>query len=109
MNKIFSFLLLFGFLFLTVNISEAAINSYDKYGKKVGSYRETSSGFNSYDKNGSKTGSYRKTSGGYNKYDKNLNFLVKKEFKGSLLKCLNLTLENAANYNDISAIIDNTS
>ncbi len=43
------------------------------------------------------------------KYDKNLNFLVKKEFKGSLLKCLNLALENAANYNDVSAIIDNTS
>lgn len=43
------------------------------------------------------------------KYDKNLNFIVKKEFKGSLLKCLNLALENAANYNDVSAIIDNTS
>ena len=43
------------------------------------------------------------------KYDKNLNFLVKKEFKGSLLKCLDLALENAANYNDVSAIIDNTS
>ncbi len=43
------------------------------------------------------------------KYDKNLNFIVKKEFKGSLLKCLDLTLENATNYNDISAIIDNTS
>jgi len=39
---------------------------------------------------------------------KNLNFLVKKEFKGSLLKCLDLALENAANYNDVSAIIDNT-
>ena len=43
------------------------------------------------------------------KYDKNLNFLVKKEFKGSLLKCLDLALENSANYNDVSAIIDNTS
>lgn len=45
----------------------------------------------------------------FDKYDKNLNFLVKKEFKCSLLKCLDLALENAANYNDVSAIIDNTS
>lgn len=43
------------------------------------------------------------------KYDKNLNFLVNKEFKCSLLKCLDLALENAANYNDVAAIIDNTS
>lgn len=39
------------------------------------------------------------------KYDKNLNFTTKKEYKGSLLKVLNNVLENAANYNDISAII----
>ena len=39
------------------------------------------------------------------KYDKNLNFVTKKEFKGSLLKCLENALENAANYNDVSAII----
>lgn len=39
------------------------------------------------------------------KYDKNLNFTTKKEYKGSLLKVLNNVLENAANYNDTSAII----
>ena len=39
------------------------------------------------------------------KYDKNFNFTTKKEYKGSLLKVLNNVLENAANYNDISAII----
>lgn len=39
------------------------------------------------------------------KYDNSLNFIVKKEFKGSLLKCLECTLDNAANFNDISAVI----
>ena len=39
------------------------------------------------------------------KYDKNLNFVTKKEFKGSLLKSLENTLDSAANYNDVSAII----
>lgn len=43
------------------------------------------------------------------KYDSQLNFKVKKEYKGSLLKVMNNVLENAANYNDISAIIDGTS
>ena len=59
MKKLFSILLLFCFLFLTANISEAAVNSYDQYGRKTGSYRETSSGFNSYDKYGRKVQSYR--------------------------------------------------
>ena len=65
MKKLFSILLLFCFIFLTANVSEAVVNSYDRYGSKTGSYRETSSGYNSYDKFGSKTGSYRKTSSGY--------------------------------------------
>lgn len=43
------------------------------------------------------------------KYDSQLNFKVKKEYKGPLLKVMNNVLENAANYNDISAIIDGTS
>lgn len=43
------------------------------------------------------------------KYDKNLNFTTKKEYKGSLLKVLDNVLENAANYNDISAVIDGKS
>ena len=63
MKKLFSILLLFCFMFLTANASEA-VNSYDQYGRKTGSYRETSTGYNSYDKYGSKTGSYRKTSSG---------------------------------------------
>ena len=43
------------------------------------------------------------------KYDEHLNFKVKKEYKGSLLKVMNNVLENVANYNEISAIIDGTS
>ena len=43
------------------------------------------------------------------KYDKHLNFIVKKEFKGSLIKVLNNVLEGANNYNDVSAVIDGTS
>ena len=39
------------------------------------------------------------------KYDKNLNFTTKKEYKESLLKVLANVLENAANYNDVSAVI----
>ena len=46
MKKLFSILLLFSFLFLTANISDAAVNSYDRYDNRTGSYRETSSGFN---------------------------------------------------------------
>ena len=46
MKKLFSILLLFCFIFLTANISEA-VNSYDKYGRKTGSYKRTSTGFNS--------------------------------------------------------------
>lgn len=37
-----------------------AVNSYDRYGQKTGSYKETSSGYNKYDKYSQKTGSYRK-------------------------------------------------
>ena len=40
------------------------------------------------------------------KYDNNMNFLLKKEFKGSLLKVLHQIIENASSYNDISAVID---
>ena len=43
------------------------------------------------------------------KYDKNMNFLVKSEHKGSLLKVLNDVLEHADNYNETSAIIDGSS
>ena len=43
------------------------------------------------------------------KYDQFLNFKVKKEFKGPLLKVLDQVLENVDNYNDVSAIIDGKS
>lgn len=43
------------------------------------------------------------------KYDKYLNFKVKKEFKGSLIKVLDHVLESATTYNDISAVIDGSS
>ena len=43
------------------------------------------------------------------KYDKHLNFTVKKEFGGSLLKALDNVLDAAGTYNDVSAIIDGSS
>ncbi len=43
------------------------------------------------------------------KYDENRNFLVKKEYSGSLLKILDNVLEKASNYNDVSSIIDENS
>ena len=39
------------------------------------------------------------------KYDRHLNFITKKEFKGSLLKCLENVLDVASTFNDVSAII----
>ena len=67
MKKILS-LILSLFLFSSICFA-GTVNSYDKYGAKSGSYKETSSGYNQYDKYGSKTGSYRETSNGYNSYD----------------------------------------
>ena len=43
------------------------------------------------------------------KYDKDMNFIVKAEHKGSLLKVLNDVLEHASNYNEISAVINGKS
>ena len=43
------------------------------------------------------------------KYDRHLNFIVKKEFSGSLLKVLDNVLDAASTYNDVSAIIDGSS
>ena len=43
------------------------------------------------------------------KYDKNMNFIVKKEFSGSLLKALDNVLDSAATFNDVSAVIDGSS
>ena len=50
------FLTLF-ILFVSINVCLAK-NTYNSYGQKTGSYKQTSSGYNSYDKYGSKTGSY---------------------------------------------------
>ena len=43
------------------------------------------------------------------KYDKNMNFIVKKEFRGSLLKVLDNILDMSNIYNDVSAVIDGNS
>ena len=43
------------------------------------------------------------------KYDKNLNFIVKAEHTGCLIKILNDVLEHASLYNTVSAIIDGRS
>ena len=60
MKKVLSILLLFCFIFLTANISDAAVNSYDRYGSKTGSFKKDSSGrVTEYDKYGRKVGSYK--------------------------------------------------
>ena len=69
MKKIFSIFILFYLLLLGAAEAEA-VNSYDKYGVKTGSYKKTTSGYNTYDKYGAKTGAYKKTLSGYNSYDK---------------------------------------
>ena len=43
------------------------------------------------------------------KYDRHMNFIVKKTYKGSLVKILEDVLEHASGYNDVSAIIDRKS
>ena len=70
MKKFLSILSIFCLIVLTTATAEANVNSYDKYGRKTGSYRQTNSGYNTYNQYGQKTGSYRETSNGYNKYDK---------------------------------------
>lgn len=65
MKKFFILLLI-----LFLNSPVYAINSYNQYGQKIGSYKETYSGYDSYDKYGSKTGSFKQTYDGYNSYDK---------------------------------------
>ena len=51
MKKIFLILsILLCFMLSTINVFGASVNSYDKYGTKTGSYRETSSGYNTYNK-----------------------------------------------------------
>ena len=60
MKKLFSILLLFGFLFLTASISDAAVNSYDQYGRKTGSFPKASSSYvTEYDIYKRKVGSYK--------------------------------------------------
>ena len=57
----------------SVVLGVTTTNSYDKYGRKTGSYKTYSNGVtNSYDKYGRKTGSYKQDSSGriiqYDKY-----------------------------------------
>ena len=60
MKKVLSILLLFCFIFLTANISDAAVDSYDQYGRKTGSFKKDSSGrVTEYDKYGRKVDSYK--------------------------------------------------
>jgi hypothetical protein len=42
-------------LFLSASVFAGTVNSYDKYGRKTSSYRETSIGYESYDKYSSKS------------------------------------------------------
>lgn len=46
------------------------ITSYDKYGRKTGSYKQTSSGYVEYDKYNRTTGYYRQKNNSMVKYDK---------------------------------------
>ena len=43
-------------LFLNTSFGLCAINSYDKYGQKTGSYKQNGSTINQYNKYGQKTG-----------------------------------------------------
>ena len=63
------FILLISLIFLTANFC-FALNSYDYYGQKTGSYKQNGTTINQYDKYGQKTGSYKQTTNGYNSYDK---------------------------------------
>lgn len=52
-------------------IQVLALNSYDRYGNRTGSYRSNSRGVTTqYDKYGNKVGSYRTNNSGTNAYDK---------------------------------------
>ncbi|MBR2387028.1 hypothetical protein IKA92_07025 [bacterium] len=55
MTRFFSILFL---LFLTANLSEA-VNVYDEYGRRTGSFRESSTGFSKYDQYGRRVRTYR--------------------------------------------------
>ena len=61
MKKIFLSFLIITFSFLACQVSEAKTTSYDKYGRKTGSYKTTGNTTTSYDRYGSKTASYKKT------------------------------------------------
>ena len=88
MKKIYSIFALFCFLLL--GAGEAfALNSYDKYGVKTGSYKKTTSGYNTYDKYGAKTGAYKKTTSGYISYDK---YGVKKSSFKKQTQAITLTI-----------------
>ena len=64
------FILLISLIFLTANFC-FALNSYDYYGQKTGSYKQNDITINQYDKYGQKTGSYKTDSSGrVTQYDK---------------------------------------
>ena len=64
------FILLISLIFLTANFC-FALNSYDYYGQKTGSYKQNGTTINQYDKYGQKTGSYKTDSSGrVTQYDK---------------------------------------
>ena len=64
------FILLINLIFLTANFC-FALNSYDYYGQKTGSYKQNGTTINQYDKYGQKTGSYKTDSSGrVTQYDK---------------------------------------
>ena len=50
MKKILLAVMALGLLVSSVGVCYADYNSYDRYGSKTGSYRQTSSGYNTYDK-----------------------------------------------------------
>ena len=52
------FILLISLIFLTANFC-FALNSYDYYGQKPGSYKQNGTTINQYNKYGQKVGSYK--------------------------------------------------
>ena len=55
------FLLTLFILFLTASVGFCATNSYNKYGQRTGSYKQSGSTINHYNQYGQKTGSYKQT------------------------------------------------
>jgi len=63
-------ILICAFMLLAPNCLSHTVTQYDKYGRVIGSYRQTSSGYTEYDKYGRVNGYYKQNGNTTIKYDK---------------------------------------